>query len=62
MKTNKRNWTVIIIGIVGAIACASLDYTENGLSLSLFAWPVLILGSILIPSLIDIFKNNNRDA
>lgn len=60
MKTNKRNWIVIIIGVVGAIACAALDYTENRLSLSLFAWPVLILGSIIIPSLIDIFKKRQQ--
>jgi|GEM_PF-3279797 len=60
MKTNKRNWIVIIIGVVGAIACAAIDYIKNGLSLSLFAWPVLILGSIIIPSLIDIFKKRQQ--
>ncbi|MCL2638538.1 MAG: hypothetical protein FWD48_09235 [Oscillospiraceae bacterium] len=53
---NKRQWLLISIGIIGSILLFIIDYQERGLVLSAFGFPALILGTVIIPNIIDIKK------
>lgn len=55
-KSINKSWILLILGLIAICTLIIADFLEKGFSLEMFALPILILGSIVIPTVIDIKK------
>lgn len=60
MDTKKRALYLCVLSFIGGIAWFIADVTERGLTIGTFGGPVLVLGIIGIPSLVDYIKASKK--
>ncbi len=60
MNEKKRALLLCIISIIGGMAWFIADITEYGLSMRILGGPVLVLGVLVIPSLVQYVRYGKK--
>ena len=61
MKKKTRSILIIIISVITIVALTIIDITSNGkLTTGFLGMLILLLGSLIIPAIIDLTKENKK--
>jgi hypothetical protein len=61
VKNKTRSWLIVIISITAIIALAFADISDKGmLTTGFLGMLVLILGTLIIPTILELIKEKNE--